>query len=73
MTRVAGLLAAAALAAAMVAGWSGIVLGPLEWSGAWAVLGDTWLWDLRWPMLPACAVAVLWAAERIAAWSGPGR
>ncbi len=29
------------------------------------MLGGTWLWDLRWPLLPVYVVAVLWLAERL--------
>lgn len=67
MRRALGLAVAAALAAALYAGWAGFRIGPLEWAGAGAVIGGTWLWDLRWPLLPAYVVAVLWAAERLAA------
>lgn len=67
MRAVIGLAAAAALAAGLYAGWAGFRLGPVAWGGAAAVLGGTWLADLRWPLLPAYVVAALWIAERLAA------
>lgn len=66
MRRVLGLAIAGVLAAGLYAGWTGFRLGPVEWQGAWAVLGGTWLWDLRWPLLPAYVAGALWAAERVA-------
>ena len=65
MRRVLALVATAVLAAALYFAWTGFQVGPLAWRGAGAVLGGTWLWDLRWPLLPAYVVAVLWLAERI--------
>ena len=62
---VMGLTVAALLGLALYAGWSGFALGRVEWPGAEAVIGGTWLWDLRWPLLPAYVVAALWLAERI--------
>ncbi len=67
MSRVARLAATAVLAAVLYAGWAGLRLGPVQWGGATAVIGGTWLWDLRWALLPGYVVAVLWAVERIAA------
>ncbi len=67
MSRLLGLAVTVALAAALYLGWVGFRLGPVEWNGAWTLIGGTWLWDLRWPLLPAYVVAVLWAAERVAA------
>lgn len=55
------------LCGALYAGWAGFRLGSVEWNGAWAVLGGTWLWDLRYPLIPAYVVGVLWLAERVAA------
>lgn len=62
---VIGLCTATLLAAALLLGWTGFALGPLEWAGAGAVIGDTWAWDLRWPLLPVYVAAVLWAAEKL--------
>lgn len=62
-----GLCVAALLAAALYFGWTGVALGPLQWPGAEAVIGGTWAWDLRWPLLPAYVAAALWAAERLGA------
>lgn len=67
MSRVLALAVVTALAAALYLGWAGFRTGPLEWAGVQAVLGGTWLWDLRWPLLPAYVVAVLWVAEKVAA------
>jgi hypothetical protein len=60
-------VATAILGAALYFAWTGFQVGPIGWRGAGAVLGGTWLWDLRWPLLPAYVVAVLWLAERIGA------
>ena len=67
MNRVAGIAVTLARAAAMYGGWAGFRLGPVEWDGISALIGGTWLWDLRWPLLPAYVAALLWAAERVAA------
>lgn len=67
MARLAALTVTALLAAGLYLGWAGFRLGPLEWAGAAAVLGGTWLWDLRWPLLSAYVAAALWLAERLAA------
>ena len=67
MSRVAGIAVTLALAAGMYCGWAGFRLGPVEWAGISALIGGTWLWDLRWPLLPAYVAALLWAAERVAA------
>lgn len=67
MNRVAAIAATLALAAGMYCGWFGLRLGTVEWSGVAALIGGTWLWDLRWPLLPAYVVAALWGVERIAA------
>ena len=69
---IAGLAATVLFSGALYAGWSGFAVGPLEWPGAEAVIGGTWLWDLRWPLLPAYVVAALWAAERIGRLLAPG-
>ena len=73
MRRALGLAAAAALAAALYAGWAGFRIGPLAWDGVGAVIGGTWLWDLRWPLLPGYVAAVLWLAEMAAARLAKGR
>jgi hypothetical protein len=65
--RALGLAATVALGATLYAGWTGFQIGPLAWRGVAAVIGGTWLWDLRWPLLPAYVVAVLWLAERVGA------
>lgn len=62
----AGLAVAGLLGWALYAGWTGFAIGPVSWPGAEAVIGGTWLWDLRWPLLPAYAAAGLWLAERVA-------
>jgi hypothetical protein len=63
---VLGLAVTALLGWALYAGWTGFALGPVAWPGAAAVIGDTWLWDLRWPLLPAYVATMLWVAERAA-------
>ena len=73
MTRSPGLAATAALAFTLYLGWTGFRLGPIEWNGVWALIGGTWLWDLRWPLLPGYVVLVLGVAEWVAARLGAAR
>lgn len=47
--------------------WVGFTLGPIGFAGLAAQLGGTWLWDLRYPLIPAYAVFALWVAEKVAA------
>lgn len=70
MRRSLALAATAALAAALYVAWTGFQAGPISWRGAGAVIGGTWLWDLRWPLLPAYVVAALWLAERVGGYVG---
>ncbi|EDP63071.1 hypothetical protein BAL199_29877 [alpha proteobacterium BAL199] len=65
--RLLALALTAALGGALYVGWTGFRLGPVEWDGAWTVLGGTWLWDLRYPLVPVYAAGTLWLAERVAA------
>lgn len=65
MNRFLALAITGALGAALYVGWEGFRVGPVEWPGAWAVIGDTWLWDLRYPLIPVYAVGMLWQAERL--------
>lgn len=65
--RLLGLAVAVLLGAALYFAWIGVEFGPVRWDGVWAVLGDTWLWDLRYPLIPAYVVGVLGLAEKIGA------
>ena len=71
MNRILALGLTAALGAALYFGWEGFRLGPLAWDGAWTVIGGTWLWDLRHPLIPAYVVGMLWLAERLRGLFGP--
>lgn len=50
--------------------WVGFNLDPVTFAGLERQLRGTWLWDLRYPLVPAYAVLALWIAEKAA---GPFR
>ncbi|MEQ8584600.1 MAG: hypothetical protein RLO01_05685 [Thalassobaculaceae bacterium] len=39
----------------------------VAFAGLQRQLGGTWLWDLRYPLIPVYAVLALWIAETVAA------
>jgi hypothetical protein len=47
--------------------WVGFSLDPVKFAGLERQLRGTWLWDLRYPLVPLYAVLTLWIAERAAA------
>ena len=47
--------------------WAGFSTDIVAFDGLQRQLQGTWLWDLRYPLMPAYAVLVLWTAEKTAA------
>ncbi|MBI1187097.1 MAG: hypothetical protein GC206_07175 [Alphaproteobacteria bacterium] len=60
-----GLGLAVLLGVGLYLAWAGFAMPGLAWPGVWAVISDTWLWDLRCPLIPAYVAAALWGAERV--------
>jgi xanthine/uracil permease len=53
-------------------GWTGVEIAAIgKWDGLPNLLRGTWVWDLRYALIPAYAVTVLWICERAGAVLAP--
>lgn len=68
MRHLAALLATTVLGVVLWFAWEGFRIDGLRYGGLARELRGTWMWDLRYALVPAYAVAALWVAEKIAGW-----